>query len=370
MIPYLLCYLIAPLLFGAAVVEDKKKHKGQAIILILLSVLVLILFGTIRSVDVGTDVKVYQLSFFENAKQFRSFVKYCYRERWSSKEYGYLLVTFICSKLSSSIHFLFFILQVLAVGPIYYVVWKFRSKCNAMIAVLAYCFIFHSETFNTIRQNIAVSIAAIAITLFLDKKYLKSLITVLVASTFHLSALIVLLIVPIRFFSEKKSTRKEKIRTYIKLGILVFAVTFFFRDLYLILRQYTTLMPSRYLDYFTDKVDIQVITSFESLICFVISILIVKKRKYTNDAFYYFLVMASTISLSFFYISSVSSVISRIAWYFQIFNIFNFSNIPFLFKRRKENLSIIFMLLYLFFAIAWWYYYAYIGNASVYPYSI
>ena len=92
----------------------------------------------------------------------------------------YILVTSICS----------------LIGP-FYLIYKYSNNYSYSL-LLYYALGFYTNTFNNIRQSIAMSIVFISFYyLFENRNLIKYILMVLLATTFHYSALIMVLLYPL-----------------------------------------------------------------------------------------------------------------------------------------------------------------------------
>ncbi len=130
----------------------------------------------------------------------------------------------ILSKISTNGYFLVFVIA-------------FLSSCLTLVALnlfdadrktllLLGISQYFTYSFYLFKQTLAISIVAISIALLLKKRYVLSVILVLIAGLFHVSAYIVLPIYLVLYFSKNRSIR---IAGYI-IGIAVFRLFFTIKD--------------------------------------------------------------------------------------------------------------------------------------------
>ncbi len=181
-------------------------------IIFLLS-LPLFLLGILRGDTVGGDLENY-IAYFDEFCKLDSFWNV-----WdvSSQEPGYQLYTYLISRLSSShLAFFFFTFVLSLIGPVYMI-----SKYSTMPLYSFFLYFslgFYTNTFNNVRQSIAISICFLAFRFLFKRDFFKYLGMVLLATTFHYSALITLLMYPL---VGNKVTIK-KIIIYLSTGVSIY----------------------------------------------------------------------------------------------------------------------------------------------------
>lgn len=152
----------------------------------------LFLLGILRGDTVGGDLEYY-IAYFDEFCKLNSF--------WnvsdvSSQEPGYQLYTYLISRLSSShLAFFFFTFVLSLIGPVYMI-----AKYSTMPLYSFFLYFslgFYTNTFNNVRQSIAISICFLAFRFLFKSDFFKYLGMVLLATTFHYSAIITLLMYPL-----------------------------------------------------------------------------------------------------------------------------------------------------------------------------
>lgn len=170
----------------------------------------LFLLGIFRGDTVGGDLENY-LAYFDDFCKLNSFWDTWYV---STHEPGYQLFTYLISRLSSSHRAFFFFTYVLSlVGPVY-LVGKY-SKMPLFSFFLYFSLGFYTNTFNNVRQSIAISICFLAFHFLFKRNFYKYAGMVLLATMFHYSAIITLLLYPL---VRNKITIK-KIILYLTTGV-------------------------------------------------------------------------------------------------------------------------------------------------------
>lgn len=170
----MLIYILTIILLGALAVKSDSKWA------ILISFCVLFVLAAFRAESVGTDVgRVYFWQFIHH-REARSF------------EYGWYYFRELVA-LTGSYRLLLVATSAMVLCPVFYV--ASRNKAHALWIVLLFVLLYdYCYSLNAIRQYISISIV------FLGSLYLKSRFDwrfyafVLIASLFHVSALVMLIL--------------------------------------------------------------------------------------------------------------------------------------------------------------------------------
>ena len=161
----------------------------------LIPILVFCLFAALRY-KVGVDSVTYKENFYDMLEK-----GHFERENY---EYGYILLTKFTILFSNKHYLIFAILSFLQISLLYYSMRK-----ESYLLIFFGITIISSETFhsfmNVIRQNIAGCIFVAMIPLILNKKYWIWIVpTVLAATLFHKSAIIILALSVIGYYCKEK----------------------------------------------------------------------------------------------------------------------------------------------------------------------
>lgn len=92
--------------------------------------------------------------------------------------------------------------------------WKYRKIVKPYISVFMYGCLYYYETYNTFRQALAIAIVIWGLEYIFKKKYAQYLICVAIATSFHYSALISLVLL-FYFNSSKNGKQKTVFKSYV-----------------------------------------------------------------------------------------------------------------------------------------------------------
>lgn len=200
-----------------------------------------------------------------------------------------------------------------------------QSKIITMSVFLFLTWGYYFLTFNTIRNYFALALIVFAIKFILDKKYIKFIIMVVLASLFHKSALICL---PLYFFANRKFTKQTYI--FIFLGA---AFLFLLKDQ---LRELAFWFYPHYEGSVYDSGRISVLNVLKSFLVLIYGFIYYKLIKDDNKILFYFNLntIALIIYTAFYWIPEIS----RIGFYFNIAAIIFIPNLTSLIKSKDRML--------------------------------
>lgn len=167
----------------------KKTNKKMLVAILLCPMCFLV---ALRAISIGPDTYAYS-RIYEDILKYTSLIDAMKNSRM---ENGYVFFQYICSRVG----FTYFGFQILVDGFIFYSFYRFIYKHSRYVAVS--CFWFYTNFFmfgimNVVRMWLAVAILLYAIDALLNNKIKKFIIIVIVASCFHLSALVFLIAYPL-----------------------------------------------------------------------------------------------------------------------------------------------------------------------------
>lgn len=166
----------------------------QQKIVFLLAVLIPCLLAGFRANSVGIDVEVYVVPDMRMSASahIQSFADCCsLLDR--APEYLYMLLVYLCSRITADEGLLLFMLQFLTITPILLAVVKMRKDISVPLAMATYLFCFYNNSLNMMRQSVACSfilLGAVYIFEHGQKINAKAVICFIVAFLFHNSAFI------------------------------------------------------------------------------------------------------------------------------------------------------------------------------------
>lgn len=178
-------------------------------------------FIALRNGYIATDHDGYA-DFYSSAdamsfQTFSSFFEYQFNSR--DMEFGYLMLNIICKNIGLSETTFFFVIALLVNGLAVRYVYRLKYPFLSFIGLICANFLFGQA--NLVRQYIAAVIIFSFIDCLSERKWLKYVLGVLLASTVHLSALLFLVLIPLCFIN---TDRGNIILQYVSVGALAFSL--------------------------------------------------------------------------------------------------------------------------------------------------
>lgn len=186
---FLLFYAVYLVVIKASVPINSKMNRRKNI---LLSFIPLFLLGALRGQTVGGDLKNYIPEFEALAHEYdlKSFIME------ASHEPGYLIYTRLLGVISDDPRMFILGTSFLSlIGPCYLI---YKLSNSPQLSILIYYIMgFYTNTFNNVRQSLAISIVFISFCLLKNGNFRKFCVGILIASSFHYSALLTLILYPL-----------------------------------------------------------------------------------------------------------------------------------------------------------------------------
>ena len=159
----------------------------------LITIFAVVFVSTFRAYSVGSDVGVYYNEF----ESFKS-LSFAEAKNLSRFEFGYFLITFLLAKLGLSFR-LVLLFSSLFISICFCRFIKEFSPNKCMSLVLFVCFGLFAQSLNIIRHLIALAFVLLAIVMLNKNKIWQSVILIISASLFHITALIALLFILFKY---------------------------------------------------------------------------------------------------------------------------------------------------------------------------
>lgn len=218
-------------------------------------------------------------------------------------ELGWLIYTKILVSFFPNFQFLLAVtaaIQLILIGQVFY-------KCSTHIvlsSIILFTFDVYLACFSTLRQTLALSITFYSFLYLLNKKYLKYALCVLLASTFHISALIFIVVWPLSYIN---LTFKKGVTCI----LLLLCLLPFLSEIVQIVT--FLLFHGRFQNYQNQGGAITMFGVY--IIIFLLLYMIKKKTRYTN--LLRIMILLAVFGQSLGYIST--GAMTRIGMYFSVF---------------------------------------------------
>ena len=206
-------YIVNIFLIGiySLIYNIRKKDNKIKLIFITISILQLILLQALKDINIGSD-----MGFYWQYVKDQLYVSFQNLD-FSRFEIGYKVLTKLITMVTLNKQIYLFIISCIATTSIGVVAYKY-SKMPFLTILLYLSFGFYNFNFSGLRQAMAFGVVMFSYKYIQEKKLLKYIITMLLAMSFHTSAMVFL---PAYFLKNIKLT-KQKIYLIVILDIIIF----------------------------------------------------------------------------------------------------------------------------------------------------
>ncbi|MDU1006517.1 MAG: EpsG family protein [Clostridium butyricum] len=362
---YIIMFGISVSMLSVAERYRKRCDKNAFMFFLILGLLMPCILAGIRDFSVGNDVLLYGNYWFETAVKSDSIVSYIDYAVRSDLGAGYAVLNWIISRITHNLHMYYFLFELFQITILYFVIKEYKEKLNISFVFLTYYFLFYNESLNILRQIIAVLLVLYSYKYIKNKKVTKFILTIILAFTFHSSSLVGVVLYPLDW------AMKSKLKKMYTGGILIVSLIVMvgYQHVFALLSNWGLLSSERYIKYFSnDLVGGRMVRLLFWGI--VISTLIWKRKKsikYMNEG--RTLILYAGLSFIMTLLTFISSAwIIRIAYYFDIFIIFQLpllaKVLPFRIKNQNGNYLIITIFLFVY----WIFNIVIRNNGGTYPF--
>lgn len=330
MLFYLVIFAISISLFHLASKQSYRKIGFWLTYLIF--ILLLSLIEGCRDLTIGTDLDVYGIRYFEDARRSHHLIKYISE---LEGEWGYHTFMWLCARLSSDIHVMLFVSALLKIVLASVAYLKMRNQLNPTLLMFSYLCFSYVTGFNIMRQALAASIVIFALPYLLERKWIPYLILSLLAMTLHSSAFMSIVLAALYFVTKMKGG--------IWLSLIIIAIIYSFS--FAIMAYIQILDLGLYSDKASLYLEKEGVTTAKSniVIACLCILFVLRYRSYlkTNHSFdYFFLLVVTSLFLTF--MSSYFEVAVRLSWYiFYLLGLMYTIIIKKLSKRRLLSMTYI-----------------------------
>lgn len=348
--------------------SEISKSKYKSISFAFLALFILSLFAGLRDYSLGTDVLLYGKGWFDKSLEFDSLISFLKKADEYGIGIGYAALNYFVSRISVDFHFFLFIFQFIHLTLIYFTIRSMKTHLSITFAFFIYLFSFYNISFNILRQIMAVSIVFFGFRYIQNNKLIKYLLTIILACSFHSTAIIGFILYPISWAITNRQIKKMSKMVIIVSGILS---VIGFRYIFNFLNNINIMNLNRYMHYLTDEAGGgRFVRLFYWLFVFILILLCRRRIKYKNNL-YVILEMYMFLSTIFSFICFLGgSFIVRIAYYMDFYQILYLpiaaKYLPFTFGNKKNLANYVIIGLFIF--IFWIINIVIRNNGFTYPY--
>lgn len=351
---YITIMILASILGAIYQYLKKCNIKILAYISYIISFLIVWIVSAMRF-GIGTDYFMYR-DIYEYALKGATIPQIIQRY---DVEPGWATLNHILSLIFKEPQYIFIVTSFIFIFCIYKVIIEFEDRVNVGLAIFIFLSVSYIPSFNVIRQYLAIGILMLSLKYIEQKKIIKFIIFVIMASLFHYTALIFL---PIYYLLN------HNIGIFKLIGIFM-AVFIGFINYNNIIRVITTVIPSfekysRYVS--TGNIEINktlLIMQFAIVFFILISYKFLKK----NDLFMYRMTYVYFASIVFSLLGNIATFVGRTAYYLDISQMIF---IPFICRYgiKGKNKIVVNTIIIMYFMSYWFINFVYSGNNGCIPY--
>ena len=351
-------------IFAYMAEKSSVNNRKQAIIFSVIAILIPSFLAGCRDASVGTDILAYVVGHFEVAQMADSL--YSYLPLIFSKEPLYLVLVYFVAKIANNFQVLLFIFSLINISCIYFGAYRLREKIPVHYFMMIYYLMYYNDTYNTVRQHIAMSIIFLGIVYLLEGCYKKFIPYVAIASLFHYTAILSFSFIIIHYFLKSNVLQKKKIVKKILIVACVIIICLFPQHVATYAINLLGL-NERYYEYFfnnslTNSILLTLMYIAEVMLVLMFSS-VLKKGVVSFD----YLQLNALMCLCLLQLSQVMFYGQRISAYYAIVNLILICQLPKIGKRKIDQRII--QILTIFVMFVYWYYIYVYGEAShTYPY--
>ena len=311
----------------AIIFNRKKMNKWWAIIFVTIPLVCIAGFRW----KVGTDFGTYYATFEQIPNYTFSFLFGNTYSDFIPYERGFSVLIWLIGVINKNPQFIIFITSLINIGLVVYTLKKYSEHFGLSIYLYITTMIYYSA-FNGIRQWIASVIIFLALKYIFQRNFKKYLIFVIIASTIHISALIM---IPVYFIVAFKPFGKKMIMI-----VICFAVISMLLSPILSSLEVFTL-GTRYESYTTIGSEDNGVNIFRVLVAAVpVTISFVYYKRLKNDKESRYLINFSILNLLVLLLATQSTIISRFNMYFELYNLLLYPKLVNIFKQEEKYLFV------------------------------
>lgn len=357
MLVYLITFIFSA--FFMFIYEKKSMaNKKSRYIFLILAIALPSILGGIRAVGVGTDTKVYIEKNFILAQNYSKLSVYL--KNFSASQL-YWIITFIVSRFTNNINWLFFVIQLIIMILAYMVSYNNKKRTPMWLTYLTFLFLFYNRSLNMSRNTISLMIIVYSLKFVESKKPIKFIFSILIAFLFHETALIGLILYPLYIFVSNDEKKIKKVTITL---VCIITVCMYQPLMNLLINQ--QIISQKYDIYVSGAAGIK---EYEWILKFIGVIMLQTTSRITikNDKFNAYLVFMALLDFITYNVAIFSHYAYRISFYFGYTTIITYPQIrkAFVKGRSRKIMNIGYIL---FLITYWWFYYIFKNNDQTYPY--
>lgn len=370
MAPYLVTFLTVSVVSIYAERKLDENKTKSFIFLSIIAILVPSILAGCRDYTIGTDVQVYVLPTFEQARRFSNITSWLtFNATWyKSVDFLFAVLTYAISRVTDNAHFLLFAIALLIDG-FFYAAWvRFRKYVPVWIGMLVWMLCYYNQSYNIMRQSIAAAILFFATSFLVENRKIAYIVLVAMAALFHNSAIIgfFFLLIP---QTESKIDKVSK--KYLRNGIVALVcVLFLFLPNIIQVAVSVGILPAKYIKYVAgDHYSSGFSTTLLLFSAIKIGLIFLYRkplfRKHENNAVFFVYAM---IDFLVAFLKIYSPYTSRLELFTGTLTLILFAQLPSIYRNDRTNKMIMTFIVLGYCFIYWYYICIFHGYYMTYPY--
>ena len=216
-------FIVFPLIIVFSLFLGQRNTPNNRRTFIILASILLLLKASLRSLSVGSDTASYCRGFYDIIRTPWRVILLGFVDRYSTLsgeyDYGYIVLQKVISLFTHDFHVFTFIAQLLFYVPFGVLLYRFCSDFFQLtFAFVLYTALFMGLPMANARQFYSIGVGIMAFLCLYDKKYVKTLIWLVVGYLIHQTCLLVLLPIALFFIPVKT------IKRFVPVSFLLFPV--------------------------------------------------------------------------------------------------------------------------------------------------
>jgi hypothetical protein len=370
---YFIVFTISIFITYLAEYSIRRKSRFSFYLFSIIAIVIPSTLAGVRDTGIGTDTTVYVDIVFDRIIRVNSLEELYYV--YSSKsltgvhiEFIYLLLNYLVSLFGDNVNWVYFFANLITCTFFYMAAYDNRKKASMWLVMTFFFFLFYNQSYNLVRQSLALSMTIYAFKYIEAKKWIKIVIWSIIILNTHATGLGFILLFAIHYICNLKSK-----------GIRVFLTTIFFVGMISIYFLFSELLlflismgviQDKFLAYFPLKGDSAISASIIIMyLLFVVLLLVVKLWIIKNDKNLWYYIYNKIIGILLFNLSVISTYLFRFSLYINVMDCIIIPRTLHLLSPKK-NKTVILHVLTILLLISVWLWQIIINNDNeTYPYT-
>lgn len=211
----MIIYLLAIMIIGLLFLIGRRNPKLNIAALVL-SFIVLWLISGLKDQTVGTDTPSY-VAYFEATVNGSAGIDTLFHDNiftFSGFEKGFQILTYLISRLTTS--YTIYSLILYSIVSISTLMLIKKNSSNYFLSTMIYMLLFYLPSLSAIRQSLAISIVLLGYNFIKERKLIKYVAVVLLATLMHQASIVMIVI----YFMYNRTVNPKIIFRYVSIALI------------------------------------------------------------------------------------------------------------------------------------------------------